>query len=308
MSELITVDIEAISPAPDANLREAKTDTEEFAQLVQSIASKGFLGAITVRPALEEGQYFITDGLQRLTAAKAAGLTEVPVQVRAMSELEVLESQIMMNEHGVPTSHSEYAAQVWRICELKEGTCTEQEIATSLKISVDKLRQWLSFYKLPEATQDLLDAGTISLGAARQLAKLNKYGEDEVASFHDAAATSPLHELTDAVNAHITALKQAAKEGKEGSEAAPEFKPSSSLRNKGEVEAALEEGMLDRDTLLWVLKLDDASVAEKRAKFEAQIEAREAKKAKSSVEKKQKQLDALEEKKAKLMAEIADAD
>jgi len=136
MSNLLTVAIAAIHVNPAA-LREAQNGSEEFLGLVESIKNQGFTSAISVRPATTEAgeviedQFQLVDGLQRYTAAKHAGLSEIHVVVSDMSDVEVLEAQLMSNVHKIETTARQYASQLIRILACKQ-TMTQAELAAVL--------------------------------------------------------------------------------------------------------------------------------------------------------------------------------
>src|SRR5579864_1091548 len=68
-----------------------KFDEEELASLAESIAQKGVLQPILVRPSGRHDSYEIIAGERRWRAAQRAKLHEVPVVVRELSDSESLE-------------------------------------------------------------------------------------------------------------------------------------------------------------------------------------------------------------------------
>jgi ParB family chromosome partitioning protein len=73
-------------------------DEDKLAQLVQSIQVHGVLEPLVVRPTNDEGaSYELVAGERRLRAAKAAGLTELPVSIRSFTDQEALQVALMEN-------------------------------------------------------------------------------------------------------------------------------------------------------------------------------------------------------------------
>lgn len=71
-------------------------DLEKLEQLVLSIKAHGILEPLLVRP-LQEGDYELVAGERRYRAARMAGLTEVPVSVRELSDEEALHISLIEN-------------------------------------------------------------------------------------------------------------------------------------------------------------------------------------------------------------------
>lgn len=71
-------------------------DPEKLEQLVLSIREHGILEPLLVRP-LQQGGYELVAGERRYRAAQKAGLTEVPVVVRELSNEEALQLSLVEN-------------------------------------------------------------------------------------------------------------------------------------------------------------------------------------------------------------------
>lgn len=87
-----------IDPAPyNVHGCERKGD-ETFQGLVASVRANGIIHRIVVRPSPgKKGRWIIVDGHRRFEAAKAAGLDEVPVEVRDIGEAEALAVTVAAN-------------------------------------------------------------------------------------------------------------------------------------------------------------------------------------------------------------------
>lgn len=102
-TELKSIPLVHIRENPNA-LREVNRSTEGYQGLVDSIQKNGVLNAILVRECVDPNTkttfYGLIDGLHRFNAAKDAGLTEIPAQVRSMDDADVLEAQVLANVHN----------------------------------------------------------------------------------------------------------------------------------------------------------------------------------------------------------------
>lgn len=88
------IPLEKIAESP-TNPRRLRNEAED-AELIESVKRHGVLQAVLVRPK-PPGGYELVVGSRRYRAALAAGLAEIPASVRAMSDLEVLEVQVIEN-------------------------------------------------------------------------------------------------------------------------------------------------------------------------------------------------------------------
>jgi len=97
-AELTTIEIENITPSktnPRKNFE--KTAMEE---LTASIKKHGVLQPILVREAMRNGKdvmFELVAGERRFRAAKQAGLTEIPANVRDLTDVEAIEIQVIEN-------------------------------------------------------------------------------------------------------------------------------------------------------------------------------------------------------------------
>src|SRR5688572_28749904 len=96
--QVSTVPLNQIRENPVA-LRAVDKRRREYAELVESIRTKGILNPISVRevkdPETGKMVYSVIDGLHRFTAAGDAGLKEIPVYVKNMADAEVWEAQVV---------------------------------------------------------------------------------------------------------------------------------------------------------------------------------------------------------------------
>jgi ParB family chromosome partitioning protein len=165
----LDVPIELIRPNPDQPRR--AFDTAEMAELASSIRQRGLLQPILARPAPgAPGEYQIVAGERRWRAAQLAGLHAVPVLIRDLSDLEVMEVALIENLQRTDLNALEeargYAAM------LERHPRSQEEIADVVGKSRSHVANTLRLLRLPPAVRDHLEAGRLSAGHARPLLDL----------------------------------------------------------------------------------------------------------------------------------------
>jgi len=299
MSKLMNIPIGEIAQNEVA-LRNVDRQSQAFIGLRDSIANKGVMNSITVRPSLEgaEKKYELIDGLHRFVASQEAGLKEIPAQILTMTDAAVLEAQFVANCHKVKTKPVEYAKQIQRILAGKP-TLTVNALASDLSVSPGMISERLGLLKLDAKVAALVDDGTINLSNAYVLAKLPP---EEQANYLQAASTQSPSEFVPTVQARIKEVREAARAGRKAGTAS--YEPQARCRKRGELVIEFEkpslipaiikdEGHKDpiaaaAAALAWVLQLDAASIAAGQAKYDQhQQQMEEAKsKRKASADKK----------------------
>lgn len=119
--------------------------------LSTSIKDQGILQPLIVTP-LDDRRYQLLAGERRLTAARQAGLTEVPVLVRAVEEHARLVLQIVENLHRKDLSPVEEAEGVRRL--MDESGLSQRDVAARLGKSLTYINELLRVLALPA---DVLD-------------------------------------------------------------------------------------------------------------------------------------------------------
>lgn len=139
--------------------------SEDLQELIDSIKSHGVLEPLVI--AETPVGYQIIAGERRWRAAKAAGLTEVPVHVRKTSPKGMLEMALVENVQRVDLGPIE-RAQAFAQLEQEFGY-GPSDIAQKIGKSVPYISNTLKLLKLPDAVKDGLIGGLISEGHARAL-------------------------------------------------------------------------------------------------------------------------------------------
>jgi ParB family chromosome partitioning protein len=159
--------IELIVRNPDQPRRQF--GEADLVELADSIREKGILQPILVRPAPGlEGQFQIVAGERRWRAAQRVGLKTMPVIVRALDDLAVLEIGIIENVQRSDLNAVE-EAQGYRALIERFGR-TQDAVAQTVGKSRSHVANVLRLLSLPQEVQDLLASGQLSAGHARAIA------------------------------------------------------------------------------------------------------------------------------------------
>jgi ParB family transcriptional regulator, chromosome partitioning protein len=166
--------ISQISPNP----RQPRTVFDETAlnELIASIKSIGILQPPVVRK-VGEGRYELIMGERRFRAAKAAGLTSIPVIIRQTPDNELLREALIENIHRSNLNPLEEGAAYSQL--LSDFGCTHDELAIKLGRSRPLISNTIRLLNLPEAVQRRVAAGVLSAGHARALLGLTDGTEIE---------------------------------------------------------------------------------------------------------------------------------
>lgn len=160
----VKLNINDIEPNRDQPRKEF--DEESLAELSDSIAQHGVLQPLLVRPILDGG-YQLVAGERRWRAARMAGLTEVPVVIRAMSDREMMELAMIENlqrEDLNPVEEAEGYRQLMETYEL-----TQEDVAKVVGKSRPAVSNAMRLLALPDDVLQLVRNGTLSSGHARCL-------------------------------------------------------------------------------------------------------------------------------------------
>jgi ParB family chromosome partitioning protein len=157
----LTCGIEEIQPNP---LQPRKTFKDEPLQdLVQSIREKGILQPLVVRRKGE--RYELIAGERRWRAAQKAGVKEVPILVKNVSESELLELSLIENIQREDLNPIEEAEAYKGLAE--QFHLTQEDI--SQKVGKDRatVANALRLLKLPPEIKQSLAEGKVTVGHAR---------------------------------------------------------------------------------------------------------------------------------------------
>ena len=145
-------------------------DETSLSDLAQSISQHGLLQPLLVRP-LPIGGYQIVAGERRYRACRMAGLTEVPVTIRELSDTETMELALIENLQREDLSPIEEALGYKAL--IDEHGFSQEEVATSVGKSRPAIANSLRILKLPDSVLEYVKQDKISAGHARALLMLD---------------------------------------------------------------------------------------------------------------------------------------
>ena len=148
-------------------------DEVHIEELAESIRSKGVLLPLIVRRETEG--YVLVAGERRWRAAQKAGLRELPVMVREVSEKEAFEIALIENIQREDLNPIEEAEAYKRLIE--EHGLTQEELAARVGKDRSTVANALRLLRLPEAIKQAIVAGQLSMGHARALLAIADEGD-----------------------------------------------------------------------------------------------------------------------------------
>ncbi|TWA69094.1 chromosome segregation DNA-binding protein [Azospirillum brasilense] len=143
-------------------------DDEALQGLVESIRDKGILQPLLVRRDPETtNSYELIAGERRWRAAQIAGLHEVPVVIRELSDREALEIALIENIQRQDLTPLEEAEGYKRLME--EFEHTQEDLARSVGKSRSHVANMMRLLALPDPVKGMVQEGALSAGHARAL-------------------------------------------------------------------------------------------------------------------------------------------
>lgn len=214
VEDLLTMDVE--SPTTTVNIDKIRLpvkqprryfDPEKLNQLVQSVKEHGILQPLLVRAVNDE--FELVAGERRFRAAKEAGLTEVPIISKELSDIQTLQIALVENlqrEDLNPVEETEGILELLRIeldvnsgevisilnqvanakkrnLDLTENVSRQLEIIESVLQNVGRFTaesfrtSRLPLLNLPDDVLETLRQGQLEYTKARAIAKLKDDGE-----------------------------------------------------------------------------------------------------------------------------------
>ena len=142
----------------------------ELFELAESVKAVGILQPLIVRP--EGDGYQLIAGERRLRAAKLAGLDTVPVIERMASDDDLLTLALVENLQREDLNPIEKAKGFKELIEKHD--LTQEAAAKRLGKERSTLANFVRLLDLPEAVQQIVSRGTISMGHARALLSISQ--------------------------------------------------------------------------------------------------------------------------------------
>ena len=157
-----TLPLREIEPDPD---QPRKTfDDASLGELAASIAEHGLIQPIAVRHKAAGG-YLIVAGERRWRASRMAGLTEVPVIIKDVTDEQAMELALVENlqrEDLDPVEEANGIRELMTRCDL-----TQEQAAKKLGKSRSALANILRLLNLPDDVLELLKSETLNIGHAK---------------------------------------------------------------------------------------------------------------------------------------------
>ncbi len=140
-------------------------DEKALASLVASIKKSGILQPITVR--VRDGRHEIIAGERRWTAAKASGLTTVPVIIRDADDEQMLELALIENIQREDLNAIDRAKAYKRFC--TRFNLRAEELADRLGEDRSTVVNYMRMLELSPTIQELVANGQLGMGQGRCL-------------------------------------------------------------------------------------------------------------------------------------------
>ena len=141
-------------------------DEKALSELAESIEQHGVLQPLVVRP-LTNGGYQLVAGERRWRAARIAGLTEVPVVIKELTDEEVIEIAMIENLQREDLNPLEEALGYRYM--MDELNITQEQAAEKVGKSRPAVANAIRLLRLPDEVQEMVKNNLISPGHARAL-------------------------------------------------------------------------------------------------------------------------------------------
>lgn len=153
-------------------------DEAALAELADSIRQYGVLQPLVVRP-MESGGYQLVAGERRWRAARMAGLSQVPVVIRELSDSETMELALIENLQREDLNPIEEAEGYKALME--DYGLTQEEAAERVGKSRSNVANVLRLLNLSAPVRALLAKGVLTAGHARALLPLKAAAQEKAA-------------------------------------------------------------------------------------------------------------------------------
>ena len=169
--QVLTIDINLIKPNKEQPRKHF--DDEKLMELANSIKEHGIIQPIVVKK--DDQIYTIIAGERRWRAAKYLKLKEVPIIIKDLTDIEIVEISLIENIIRENLNPIEEAMAYKRL--LNEFNLTQDEVSKQVSKSRSSIANSLRLLNLDERIQDYLIEGIISEGHGRAILGLNNKDE-----------------------------------------------------------------------------------------------------------------------------------
>lgn len=161
--EYFTCDIGLIQP--NRYQPRFRFSDNELEDMARSIRQQGIIQPLLVRK--DSNGYELIAGERRLRAAKKAGLKQVPVLVKTITDTDMLEMSIVENVQRSDLNPIEEAEAYYRL--ITEFGLTQDQAADRVGKSRSAVANFIRLRQLPEQIKGSIMDGDLSMGHARAL-------------------------------------------------------------------------------------------------------------------------------------------
>ncbi len=160
------VKVKLIDIEPNRDQPRKQFDEDALNELASSIAKHGILQPLLVRP-LQDGAYQLVAGERRWRASRIAGLTEVPVIIKDLTDSQVAELALVENLQRENLNPMETAEGFKELAD-KYGY-TQEQISEIIGCSRSAVTNALRLLTLSEEIREMVLQGKLSAGHAKAL-------------------------------------------------------------------------------------------------------------------------------------------
>ena len=179
--------------------------------MADSITAQGVVQPIVVRPHPDKsGQYELIAGERRWRATQLAGMHDIPVVVRDVSDQTAMAMVLIENIHREELNPMEQAFALHRLIE--EFALTHQEASEAVGRSRAAVSNLLRLLSLQDEVKKLLESGDLEMGHARAILALD--GGEQVQTARQVAKKGLSVRETEALVRRLLKPKQETAPGK----------------------------------------------------------------------------------------------
>lgn len=143
-------------------------DDQSIEELADSISQFGIISPLLVQK--KDDYYEIIAGERRWRAAKRAGLKEVPVIIKDLSDREAVEISLIENIQREDLNPMEESRAYERL--VKEYGLSQEEVAKRVSRSRSAVTNSMRLLKLQPSVQKMVESGSLSEGHARTIVSI----------------------------------------------------------------------------------------------------------------------------------------
>jgi ParB family chromosome partitioning protein len=152
-------------------------DGPEFEDLVESVKQCGILEPLIVRH-MKNSLYEIIAGERRFAAAQRVGLANIPVVIKAFSDQQAYEIQLIENVQRKDLSDMEKARMLDYV--IKTFKLTQEQLASKIGKTQGWISQHLSMLQVPESITRVIKHGELTEGQAREILAAPEDKRDQI--------------------------------------------------------------------------------------------------------------------------------